>query len=42
MIGHQAINMDDHVEFIMSSPQAIEKEITVIIGEKNGLFLITS
>jgi hypothetical protein len=40
MIGHQAINMHDHPEFLMSLPETLEKEMPVVVGEEYPLFLV--
>lgn len=42
MVGHKAIDMDDHAELFVGLPQAFEKEVKIIIGTKHDLLLVAS
>jgi hypothetical protein len=42
MVGHQAISVDADTEFLVGFPQTIEKKAAIVIGKKDGLFLVAS
>jgi hypothetical protein len=42
MVGHQAIDVEDYAEFLLCFSKAFEKEVPILVGEENGLLLVTS